>query len=195
MSANIATLSGHNGAGRHSVERSAVEVAVLVIAGLIDGCERRAEAMAPLTAAVTTAVDELDPNHERDTSPTWWHDMDRWRRLDALDRLRLAHDSLYLLEEQAAEIALGLRAMLAPHPATFSYRDDHGRLCRMAEKRAVHIERLKLAEKRLRPRLLPATSAQLRQSRRVLIAEENRGGVQLARLSALLSMADQVMAS
>lgn len=177
------------------MERSAVEVAVLVIAGLIDGCERRAEAMAPLTDAVTATVDELDPNHERDTSPTWWHEMDRWRRLDALDRLRLAHDSLYLLEQQAAEIVMGLRAMLAPHPVTFSYRADHGRLCRMAEKRAVHIERLRLAEKRLRPKLQPATSGQLRQHRRALIVEENRGRLQLARLDALLSMADQVMAS
>lgn len=177
------------------MERSPIEVAVLVIAGLIDGSERRAEAMAPLTAAVAAAVEELDPDHLRKTEPTWWQDLDPWARLDALDRLRLSHDNLLILEGQASEIVMGLRRMLAPRPVPVNYRADYARLCRMAEQRALHLDRLRLAERRLRSQLVPSTAAQLRDGRRALIVEEQRGARQRDRLGALLSMADTVMAS
>lgn len=177
------------------MDRSPVEVAVLVIAGLIDGSERRAEAMTPLSHAVSAAVEELDPAGERDMSPTWWREMDPWRRLDACDRLRLSHDNLLLLESQASDIIMGLRAMLTPHAGQFTYRADHDRLCRMADQRAVHLDRMRLAEKRLRPKLTSETSALLSGSRRALLAEERRGKLQRARLGSLLSMADLVIAS
>ena len=168
------------------MERSAVEVAVLVIAGLIDGCERRAEAMGPLSKAVARAVDELDPDHERDTAPTWLADLPRWAKLDALDRFRKSHDDLLVLEVQAHEIALGLHAMLAPHPVSFTYADDHRRLEVMAVQRSRHLELLRLAEKRLRPRLSADVSGDVRLARRALVAEEVRGSLQLARLRRLL---------
>lgn len=178
------------------MDRSPIEVAVLVIAGLIDGCERRSEVMGPLTVAVRRAVAEIDPDRLRDTRPTWWQDLDPWARLDALDRLRLSHDNLLLLEEQAGEITMGLRSILTPHTAAaYTYRQDHQRLVRMAAQRGVHLNRLRLAAKRLRPRLSDDVAAELSRCRREFLAQEKRGERQLHRLGALLSMADHVMAS
>lgn len=178
------------------MEKSPVEVALLVIAGLIDGSERRKEAIAPLRAAVAAAIDELDPDRLRDSRPTWWQEMDRWVRLDAFDRLRYSADQIFVLEEQAEEIVRGLHEMLTPRAVgQWTYRRDYRTLCRMAEQRGVHLERLRLAERRLRPRLAAGTSAQLREARRQLVAEEKRGGRQRDRLGQLLSMADHVLAS
>ena len=179
------------------MDRSPVEVAVLVIAGLIDGCDRRAEAMIPLTAAVAAAVAELAGG--RNTAPTWRQELDPWH-LDALDRLRLAHDDLLILEAQAGEIVLGLRAMLTPG-ARLTYGADYRRLTWMAEQRKMYLERLRLAENRLRrpaasrPALSHEVGEELSRARRLLVAEEARGSRQLHRLGSLLSMDDQVLAS
>lgn len=170
-----------------SLERNTIEVAVLVIAGLLDTAERRAETVTPLQSAIAAAVEELDPDHLRDTRPTWWVEMDRWARLDALDRLRYSGDQIFVLEAQAQEIADGLRDMLTPRPAgRWTWREDYHTLCRIASERGVHLERLRLAERRLRPRLAVGTAAALRDARRRLVAEELCGARQRERLGRLM---------
>lgn len=165
---------------------SKAEIALRVVAALIDIAERRAEAMTGLSAAVQAAVDELDPNRTRDSRPTWWEDLPAWQRLDAFDRLRKAHDQLLLLEVQAGSVVDGLREMVAGRAAgspLAAWTEMEG----LAERRRGMLEDLSRAERGVRARLQPGTSSLLRSAGRWMCEEEDRAAAQRARLGDLLA--------
>ena len=172
---------------------SPAEVAVRVIAALIEISEARAAAIVPLSALVALAVDELDPDHLRDTRPTWLQDLPPWARLDALDRLRRAHDQLLVLEVQAGTVTTDLRASLTIGTAHPAFRPlgltppkAHAMLIGMAERRSEILTAMGLAERCVRRRLTEATSVGLRAAMRVLEHEETAAAKQQARLSILI---------
>lgn len=174
------------------LETSAAEIAARVVAGLIDMAEQRAELMAQLSDAVRLAVDDADPDHLRDTQPTWLQDRPAWIRLDPLDRVRLAHDRLLVLEIQAREIVMDLRGMLAlrpvgspERPVGYTPARAHRESIEMAGRRAEILSELVNAERRLRASLQPVTSERLRKCIRALQQAEKDDTGRLARLSAL----------
>ena len=174
-----------------AAQPSNAEITVRVIAGLIDLSERRAAIVAPLADLIRQAVDELDPDHVRDSRPTWLADLPRWARLDAFDRLRKATDDLRLLEVQAEEVIQDLRASFTvPNPAHRALGLTPARayemLVRMAERRAELVTTMARSEKSLRPRLTKPTSAALRRALRRLGASETDAAGQRAALGFLL---------
>jgi hypothetical protein len=171
---------------------SPAEIAVRVVAGLLDISERCVEATIPLTAAVATAVEELDPGHERDTRPTWLQELPPWARLDAFDRLRKADDDLRLLEVEAAEVVKDLReSFTTPNPAHrplgLSPGKAHAMLARQADRRAEIMTGMALAERSLRPQLTVPASAALRRAMRRLCASETAANERRAGLGFLLA--------
>lgn len=178
-----------------SVVPSQHEVGLRVIAGLIDVAAEREGVVGRLSASVTQAVAELDPGRERNTDPTWWHDLPPWVKLDAVDRLRKAHDDLLVLEGQAAEVVAGLRAILGPSPVgRISPVRAHEMLCGMADRRIVYLGQMRLAERRVRPKLANSTGAALRAALREVTAGEERALQYRDRLGRLLHVAELIVA-
>lgn len=178
--------------GRSGVSNA--EVAARVVAGLLDMSDRRNGLMAGLSAVVRTAVDELDPGHERDSSPTWWVDLPPWARLDSFDRLRRAHDQLAVLEVQAGIVVQDLRGLirLAPvgspaRPLGHSPAKAHADLVAMHARRAGILADLGKAERVLRPKLSRPTAAGLRGTLRILAVEQATAERDLLRLAGLLA--------
>lgn len=173
---------------------TAGEIAARVVVGAIEMAERRAEIMPRLSAAVAKAVDELDPGHERDTSPTWWQDLPPWQHLDSVDRLRLAHDQLFVLEEQATGIVDDLRGFLRRAPAGSAERPHgytparaHFELCRLGLRRFEYVGDLRRGERVVRARLSRPVSAWLREQIRSVGSVESLAGEERQRLTDLLS--------
>lgn len=155
---------------------------IRVVAGLLELAELRAERLPALSGTVRQVVDELDPDHDRDTSPTWWQDRDPWVRLDAVDRLRYAHDDLLVLGAQEEAIIEDLRRSRGYSPGR-AYR----LLVEVAGRRREALERLYLAERRVRPRLAPDTAKSLSRARRVVQAGETDTAARMERLGRLLA--------
>lgn len=172
---------------------SPAEVAARVVVGLIEIAERRARVIPQLSAAVTDAVNELDPDGRRDSSPTWWSDLPPWTVLDSFDRLRRAHDQLVVLEVQAGIEVLDLRGFLVLAPVNTParpYGHSPGRalavLMSMARNRGQMLGDMAKAERVLRPRLAAATSAGLRSVLRTVIGQESIAQEERVRLAELL---------
>ena len=161
---------------------SRVEAMIRVVAGLLELAELRAERLPALSGAVRQVVDELDPDQVRDTSP--WRDRDPWVRLDAVDRLRYTHDDLLALGAQEAAILEELRAVSGGYTPGKAYR----LLVEVAVRRREALERLYLAERRVRPRLAPDTAKSLSRARRVVQAGEADTAARMERLGRLLGL-------
>lgn len=169
------------------------EVAMRVVVALIEMSEQRAQLIPHLSAVVRQVVEELDPDHERNTEPTWWQDLPVWQTLDSFDRLRRAHDQLLVLEVQAHEIVGDLKGMFAlaavgspARPYGYTPARAHAELMRMALRRGEMLGDMAKAERLLRPRLKPATSKGLRAEIRVVIAQESEAQETRQRLLELL---------
>lgn len=177
--------------------KSAIEVGVEVVAGLIAVGAQRERVIDNLRVAVEAAVVELDPDGRRNRTPTWFVELDPWVKLDSYDRMRKSYEDLMLVEEQAAEIVAALRTMLTPHVVRadrrpLTPRSAYDQLGRLAGRRADYATKLANAERRLRGRLRPETAAGLRRALRELRDEDRRGAVLRDRLGRLLTMADLV---
>lgn len=173
---------------------SPTEVAATVVVKLIEIAGRRAECIPDLSAAVRRAVDELDPEGVRDSSPTWWQDLPPGQYLDPFDRVRRAHDQLLVLEVQANDVVQDLRGFLSLTPAggpgrPFGYSPAraHAVLERMALRRAEMLSDMGRAVRMLQPQLSKETAAALRSGIRAVADEESRAQVERVRLTELLS--------
>ena len=175
--------------------KSAIDVGVEVVAGLIAVAAQRERAIDTLRSAVEAVIEELDPANQRNRDATWFHDLDAWVRLDPFDRLRKSYEDLMLVEAQAADIVNGLRSMLNPMVVradlrVLTPRQAYEQLGRLAEHRAGNVKKLKNAERRVNQHLRPDTSKELRRALREIEEEEARGRSYRERLGRLLSMAD-----
>jgi hypothetical protein len=175
-------------------DESPREIAVRVVVALIEMAERRSRTIPNLTAAVEAAVGELDPDHLRDTSPTWFQDLPPWHQIDSFDRLRRAHDQLLVLEIQAGEIIYDLRGVFrlaavgsAARPHGYTPARAHAELMRMALRRGEMLADLGKAERVLRPRLSGGTSRRLRAVLRAVIGQELAAREEQVRLTELLT--------
>lgn len=169
------------------------EVAARVVVALIDASERRGELMTDLSQAVRVSVEELDPNHELNSDPTWWADHP-YVRPNAFYRLRLQHDQLLVLEAQAGEVVKDLRGGLGlrpvgsmERPVGYTPARAHGALLKMAQRRAQLLRDLRLTVRCLRPGLTAETAARLRWLLRAFESQEKVDQVQLARLGVMLA--------
>ena len=172
---------------------SAVEVATRIVGTLLDLADDRARMVDQLGAVVRLAVEELDPDHERDTRPTWWQDRNPWARMDPLDRLRFGFDQIQVLEAQAGVVVNDLRGMLAlrpvgslERPIGYTPARAHTELLAMGRRRRQEFARMNLAERRLRANLTRATAGHIRGYVRDFEKQEAESEAAHARLSALL---------
>lgn len=175
-------------------DKSPAEIAAEVVLGLIRMSERRAQLIPNLSTVVRVVVEELDPNHGRDSSPTWWSDLPAWQHLDSFDRLRRSHDQMLVLEVQAGVIVQDLRGLInlrpvgsEDRPVGYSPARAHAELQRMALRRGEMISDAGKSERVLRPRLAPSTSWRLRAVLRQIIAQEAEAQEELVRLTELLT--------
>lgn len=175
---------------------SPAEIAARVVVGLIEIAERRALLVPSLSAAVVVAVDELDPDRVRPSSPTWWVDLPPWTVLDSFDRLRRAHDQLLVLEVQAGEVVQDLRGLIMlaavsspARPLGYTPGKALAVLMRMGLRRAEMLGDMAKAERVLRPRLSRPTSAVLRRGMREMVRQELRAQDEKVRLQELLTPA------
>ncbi len=168
---------------------SPAEVSVRIVATLIDEAERRGAVMAALAPWVAAVVTELDPLGERDTSPGWWQSIPPWITPDSLDRLRRGADQLAEVEVRSTQIVADLRATLAARPAlarATSPAQAFWALDALVGPRAVLLDDMARAERVLRPRVAPTTSARLRRALRAAAVVEARAADERSRLVVLL---------
>lgn len=164
-----------------------------VVVALIEMAENRALILPGLSATVRQVVEELDPAHDRDTSPTWWVDLPPWQALDSFDRLRRAHDQLAVLEVQAGIVVEDLRGMFRiaavgtpGRPFGYTPARAHVELGRMALRRGEMLGDMAKAARLLRPRLTVPTSRSLAAGIRAVVAQESKAQETRQRLSELL---------
>lgn len=174
--------------------RSPAEIAATVSVTLIALADQRQERIHALSTVVTQAVMELDPEHRRDHSPTWWQDLPAWQSLDSFDRFRRAHDQLVVLEVQAKFVTEDLRGgfALAPvgtprRPVGYSPQRALTVLMQMALRRAEMLDDMEKAERLLRPKLRPETARGVRAQLRMVRGQEDEAHDQFVRLQELLT--------
>jgi hypothetical protein len=174
------------------VARSPAEIAVRVVAKLIEIGDDRVQAMAGLAPAVRAVIFELDPDGTRDTTACWWQHLPPWVRLDSFDRLRRGYDGLVVIEAQADTIRVDLAGMLtmAPvgtpaRPLGLSHWDAYRRLDMMAAVSRTHLTDMTRESRMITPRLTPAPATALRVGLRALDTHHRQATIERARLAVL----------